>query len=111
MRQEIRPHWELAALAERQHGVVSHAQLLALAYSTAAIGRALRGGRLHRVYRGAYAVGHARASSHGICLAAVLACGSGAILSHRSAGWLWGLSSRFTPVPDVTIPARGHRRA
>jgi very-short-patch-repair endonuclease len=111
MRQEIRPHWELAALAEKQHGVVSHEQLLALAYSTAGIGRALRSGRLHRLHRGAYAVGHARVSRHGICLAAVLSGGSGALLSHRSAGWLWGLSPRFTPVPDVTVPARGHRRA
>jgi very-short-patch-repair endonuclease len=110
MRQEIRPHWELAALAEKQHGVVSHEQLLPVGYSTAGIGRALRSGRLHPVYRGAYAVGHARVSRHGICLAAVLACGSGALLSHQSAGWLWGLSPRFTAVPDVTVPARGHRR-
>jgi very-short-patch-repair endonuclease len=40
-----------------------------------------------------------------------MACGSRALLSHRSAGWLWGLSPRFTPVPHVTAPARGHRRS
>jgi hypothetical protein len=48
-------------------------------------------GRLHRVYRGVYAVGHADLSRHGEALAAVLAVGPGALLSYRSAGWLWGI--------------------
>ncbi len=37
--------------------------------------------------------------------------GAGSLLSHRSAGWLWGLSPRFASVPSVTVPTRGHRRA
>jgi very-short-patch-repair endonuclease len=100
----------MARLAERQYGVVSHSQLTALGYSEAAIARAVRSGRLHRVLRGAYAVGHAYVSPHGRCLAAVLACGSGALLSHHSSGWLWGLTGSCPTPPHVTVPMRGHRR-
>ena len=59
-------------------------------------------GRLHRVHRGVYAVGHSALSQQGQCLAAVLSCGSGALLSHRSAAWLWGLAPRWRPVVEVT---------
>jgi very-short-patch-repair endonuclease/predicted transcriptional regulator of viral defense system len=110
MREEVRHHLELAALAEDQHGVVSHQQLLRLGYSQAAVGRSLGSGRLHRIFRGAYAVGHRRVSRHGICLAAVLACGDGALLSHLSAGWLWGITATFLSEPHVTVPSRGHSR-
>jgi Transcriptional regulator, AbiEi antitoxin len=84
---------DLAGLAHRQHGVVSVRQLRQLlGYSPSAITRATADGRLHRLYRGVYAVGHTRISRHGECLAAVLACGPGSLLSHRSAAWLWGIS-------------------
>lgn len=101
----------MARLAARQHGVVSHSQLVRLGYSGAAIGRAEVAGRLHRVHRGVYSVGHRRLSRHGRCLAAVLACGRGALLSHESAAWLWGLLPWFPQLPEITAPARGHRRA
>lgn len=110
MRREVRQHVEMARLAGRQYGVVSHFQLAELGYSEAAIARAVRAGRLHRMLRGAYAVGHAGVSSHGRCLAAVLACGNGALLSHDSSGWLWGLTDLCTNPPHVTVPIRGHRR-
>ena len=111
MRQETRPptHQPLADLAARQHGVVSIRQLTGpLGYSPSAVSRAVRRGRLHRIHRGVYAVGHRRLSRHGGCLAAVLACGPESLLSHHSAAWLWGLW-RGAPNPfEVTTPV--HRR-
>lgn len=99
----------LAALAKRQHGVVSIRQLTGpLGYSRHAVSRAAAAGRLHRLHRGVYAVGHTRISPHGECLAAVLACGPNALLSHHSAAWLWGLAN-WSPAPfHVTTPV--HRR-
>lgn len=111
MRDEVRPHGEMARLAATQHGVVSHDQLIRIGYSGGAIGRAETAARLHRVHRGVYAVGHPRLSRHGHCMAAVLACGDGALLSHASAAWLWGLLPGFLIRPEVTTPTRGHRRA
>jgi Transcriptional regulator, AbiEi antitoxin len=94
----------LAELAARQHGVVSVRQLGSLGYSDGAIAKAVRAGRLHRLHRGVYAVGHLHLSVHGRCLAAVLACGPKALLSHHSAAWLWGLV-KTSPVPiHVTGP-------
>lgn len=93
-----------------QHGVVSHRQLVELGYSPAAVGRAEHAGRLHRIHRGAYAVGHPGISRYGVCLAAALACGEEAMLSHRSAAWLWGLLPQPPGLPEVTAPARGHTR-
>jgi very-short-patch-repair endonuclease len=100
----------LGELAGRQHGVVAHSQLRELGYSSPAIGRAIEAGRLHELDRGAYAVGHPRVSRHGRCLAAVLAGGRGAVLSHRSAGWLWGLLPTLEEPPEVTRAWRGHRK-
>ena len=82
----------LGDLAGRQHGVVSIRQLEQLfGYSRAGVKRLVDSGRLHRIHRGVYAVGHTDLSLHGECLAAVLAVGPGALLSHYSAGWLWGI--------------------
>jgi hypothetical protein len=97
-------------MASRQHGVVSIRQLLGpLGYSNSAVARALVDGRLHRLHTGVYAVGHTSLSLHGRCLAAVLACGPGAVASHASAAWLWGLSSRPPLPPEATgpVPRRG----
>jgi very-short-patch-repair endonuclease len=109
MRGKMRSHQRLAMLAERQYGVVARRQLLALGYSETAIDRATHAGRLHRVHRGVYAVGHPRLSTHGRFLAAVLACGSDALLSHESAAWLWDLFPTSPASIDVTVPRRGHR--
>jgi very-short-patch-repair endonuclease len=89
-------------LAEEQHGVVSIKQLRDLGYSDGSFRHALDTGRLHPVVHGVYAVGNPGISLHGECLAAVLSCGDGALLSHRSAAWLWGLTSRFTRPIEVT---------
>ena len=102
---------DLAALAEGQHGVVSIRQLrLLLGYSQQAVERAERAGRLHRLYQGVYAVGHTDLSPHGECLAAVLASGPGALLSHYSAAWLWKLTPT-QPIPaHVTGPSPRAKR-
>jgi len=110
MRKEVRSHQRLAKLARRQHGVVSARQLSALGYSPAAISRTAAAGRLHRVHRGVYAVGHTALSRHGHCLAAVGACGPNALLSHSSAAWLWGLTSTLPFPVEVSLPRRGHSR-
>jgi len=110
MRREVRPHDSLAELAAAQHGIVSQRQLAELGYSEGAVARATRSGRLHRLYRGAYGVGHPAVSQHGRYLAAIHSCGEGALLSHESAAWLWGLSPIWRQVPEITVPARGHNR-
>jgi hypothetical protein len=77
-----------------------------LGYSRGAVTRAAASARLHRLYRGVYAVGHTDLSLHGKCFAAVLACGPEALLSHHSAAWLWGIA-RWSPIPlSVTAPSR-----
>lgn len=100
----------LAALARGQHGVVSIRQLRWIGYSHSSVRRAVTSGRLHRLHHGVYAVGHTNLSLQGRCLAAVLASGPGALLSHYSAGWLLGLIPT-RPVPlHVTTPIPRKRR-
>jgi hypothetical protein len=111
MREEMRSHAQLAKVAERQYGVISSRQLLRLGFSKSAIGRLNAAGRLHRIHRGVYAVGHPGLTRYGACKAAILACGKGAVLSHESAGWLWGLIPEYSAQIEVTVPSRGHRRA
>src|SRR3954447_1975322 len=75
----------IAARARAQHGVISTAQLASLGVSARAVSHRVEAGRLHRIHRGVYAVGHTVLGPHGRWLAAVLACGPGAALSHASA--------------------------
>jgi predicted transcriptional regulator of viral defense system len=100
----------IANLAERQHGVVALPQLLALGLAESSVRERVRAGRLHRVHRGVYAIGHSVLSSEGRLIAAVLASGPGALLSHRSAAALHGLRPDNRPVIDVTSPRRGLHR-
>jgi hypothetical protein len=92
--------------------VVSVRQLRGpLGYSEGAVDRAIRAGLLYRVHRGVYAVGRKGLNPQGHCLAAVLTCGPNALLSHRSAAWLWGLD-RYGPAPlEVTAPSARRRQA
>jgi predicted transcriptional regulator of viral defense system len=99
----------VAALAGRQHGVVGHSELIELGVSDDMIAGWLRAGRMVSLHRGVYAVGHAHLSSRGRFLAAVLACGPGAALSHQSAAVLWGLREPRGPRIDVTVPTPGGR--
>lgn len=102
---------ELAALANRQLGVVARRQLLDLGIGERTIERWLAVGRLHRIDHGGYAVGHTNTSQRGRWLAAVLAVHDEAVLSHVSAAAHWGLMGARGPV-DVTSPSgnQGRRR-
>lgn len=95
---------ELEALAASQHGVVSREQLRRLGRTDDAIDHAIATGRLHRVFRGVYAVGRAQIGQRGSLRAATLACGPGAVVSHRSAAALLGLLYRGPVVIDVIAP-------
>jgi putative AbiEi antitoxin of type IV toxin-antitoxin system len=81
----------LAQLASSSHGVVTRAQLLAAGFTVAQIKSRLRTGTLLREYAGVYRVGHRAPSVEARYLAAVWACGRGALLSGRAAGYLLGI--------------------
>jgi len=100
----------LTALADQQHGVVSRPQLRAIGFSDRAIDRAVEAERLYRIFRGTYAVGRPHISPRGRLRAATLACGDGAVASHRSAGALLGLLDKGPAVIDVIAPpSRGRK--
>jgi very-short-patch-repair endonuclease len=88
------PAQTVASVAASQHGVVSRTQLQAAGLSSSGIQRWVERGHLHRIHRGVFAVGHPRLSAEGRWLAAVLACGPGAALSHGPAGQLLGIIGR-----------------
>jgi very-short-patch-repair endonuclease len=76
MREQVAsPDLSVAKIAARQHGVISIWQLRSAGLGGNAVTRRVRAGRLHRIHRGVYAVGHSRPPREGICMAAVLACG------------------------------------
>jgi hypothetical protein len=77
--------------------------LIGLGFSPKAIKHRVRTGRLHPVLRGVYAVGRPRLSREGRWMAAVLACGPGAALSHRSAAALWKFGKEHEDYIDVTV--------
>lgn len=88
----------------RQHGVVARQQLRDLGMSVRAIEHRLATGRLHLLVRGVYAVGRPDVGGDGRWMAAVLACGEGAALSHRSAAALWGFGAERDARIDVSVP-------
>ena len=94
----------IARIAAGQHGVVSLVQLRSTGLSSSAISRRVSSARLHRIHRGVYAAGHPRLSERGRWLAAVLACGAGAVLSHLSAAALWGIRRAAGGSVHVTVP-------
>jgi very-short-patch-repair endonuclease len=100
---------QLAALAVGQHGVVATAQLLAIGYSRHQIDLRTHHAHLHRLRRGVYAVGHTRLTAKGRWMAAVLACGPDAVLSHRGGAALWDLRPAPSGLIDVTAPSPRHR--
>ena len=99
----------LAAVARTQHGIVTTKQLLAAGLSTSAISKRVRSGRLHRLHQGIYAVGHLGIDERAHWMAAVLACGPDAVLSHGAAAVHWGLLRPLEGPVDVTVPTHGGR--
>lgn len=95
-----------------QHGVVSLGQLRRLGYAEGTVKEMIKTGRLHPLARGVYGVGHEAIQRHGQCLSAVISCEEEALLSHRSAAWLWGLTKRFAVPIEVTAgsPKRGREK-
>lgn len=88
--------------------MVARSQLRGLGMSDNAISHAIEIGQLKRVFHGVYSLGRPRISTRGQLLAATLACGSSAVISHRSAGALLGLLDKGPVVIDVIAPpARG----
>jgi hypothetical protein len=98
----------VSRLAARQHGVVALWQLTALGIEASAIRRRVADGRLRRVHRGVYAIGPL--GRKGYWMAAVLACGEGALLSHRDAAMLWNLRQTDRTAIDVTVAGARRRR-
>jgi len=96
-------------LASRQHGVVTLSQLADLGLKRSAARARVAQGRLHRIHQGVFVVGHPLLSIEGRWLAAVLACGPGAVLSHRAAAALHGLRPSSRTAIDVTAPRRTGR--
>ncbi len=99
----------MARVAARQFGLVTRAQLREAGLRDGAIAHRVANGRLHRVHRGVFLVGHRAPHPRAHELAALLACGRGALLSRRSAAALWGLRATFPAVVDVMTPARQAR--
>ena len=98
------------AIAKRQRGVITHAQLVALGYSAKAIKHRVRIGRLHRVHHGVYAVGRRELTQKGEWMAAVLACGESAALSHDSAAALWELTKADPRPIHVSVLSQSRSR-
>lgn len=100
------------ARAGRQHGVICRAQLLALGFSSKAIVHRLAQGRLHRTrWRGVYAVGRPQLTRYGTWMAALLACGEGAVLSHCCAASVWRIGSVRPTAIEVSVPDTRRPRA
>ncbi len=99
----------IAELADRQHGVVATWQLIALGLTHDEIRYRARIGRLHRIHRGVYAVGYRTLTPKGHRMAAVLAYGPDAVLSHRSAAAHWGIG-RASWKFDITAPGKPQSR-
>jgi hypothetical protein len=94
----------LARLASRAHGIVTRAELLDAGVSDGEIEHRIRTGALIRQHRGVYRVGHRAPSTEATYLAAVRACGVGAVLSGLAAAHLHGLIKGRAPEPEVTAP-------
>jgi very-short-patch-repair endonuclease len=96
----------IARIAARQYGVVTRGQLAAAGLGRGAIEHRVAECRLHRVHRGVYLVGHVVPPPFAREMAAVLACGDGAALSHHSAASMWSLPSLEAAGVDVTVAGR-----
>ncbi len=90
-------------LAAPQHNVIALDQLMAVGLSEPAVWKAVAAGRLHRIHRGVYAVGRPDLTFRGRCMAAVLACGAEAFISHATAAALRAIRPSSAARLDVTV--------
>jgi very-short-patch-repair endonuclease len=104
----------ITELAERQHGVIAALQLYSLGLSETQVRARAANGLLQRVHRGVYSLGRRSLTPNGHWMAAVLACGENAVLSHQTAGELWKIR-RLTLGADrrrsIHVTVRGGRGA
>lgn len=100
----------IAELADHQHGRVALWQLRELGLSASGVRSRIARGRLHPVRRGVYAVGHRVATPKSHWMAAVLACGRDAALSHQSAGALAEIRRSASALIDVVVPSQAGRK-
>ena len=104
---------EIRLLAEKQHGVFSVWQVLDRGVSEDIVQRRRASGLLVPLFHGVYALGHRRLTREGNCMAAVLACGPGAVLSYFSAGHHWGICGSRGPIEVLRqsggFHPKGHR--
>jgi predicted transcriptional regulator of viral defense system len=100
---------EIGRVVGRQSGVVSLEQLQGLGLTRGTIHQREGAGRLHRIHQRVYSVTPEVMTERGGFMAAVLACGPEAVLSHRSAAYLWGLVETWERPIDVTAPNRRGR--
>jgi very-short-patch-repair endonuclease len=106
----LRPERAIPELAAKQRGVITRAQLLELGLTRTTIDNWVKHSRLHPLYRGVFLLGHPRPIAGARELAAVLACGRDAALSHLSAAGLWRLLPGREGDVDVTVPGRNPGR-
>ena len=100
----------IAAVAAEQYGYITRTQLLAIGLSPRAIQYRVQIGQLIPVHAGVYAVGHVNKSPVARACAAVLACGTGAALSHDSAASHWGWRKHWSMQYEVTVAASHRER-
>jgi hypothetical protein len=101
-----REAWDLA---RNQHGIVSSDQLRAVGYTSQAIYHRIRTGRLHPLHRGVYVVGRPHVTDHGRWMAAIIACGDHAVLSHSSAAALWRIGPEKRRLVELSLPSLSRR--
>ncbi len=102
-------HGEVARICHEQHGLITLGQLEEQGLTVRAVHERLVAGRLHRIHQRVYSLTPGVFSQRGKFMAAVLASGPGAVLSHRSAAYLWGLVDEWDEPIDVTAPNRRGR--
>jgi very-short-patch-repair endonuclease len=100
---------EIARTCHGQHGLITLEQLKARGLTVQAVHERLMAGRLHRIHQRVYSLTPGVMTVRGKFMAAVLACGTGAVISHRSAAYLWGLVDVWEEPIDVTAPNRRGR--
>lgn len=99
----------IARICHQQHGLITLEQLEAQGLTVQAVHERLLSGRLHRIHQRVYSLTPGVLTQRARFMAAVLACGPGAVLSHRSAAYLWGLVDEWEGPIDVTAPNRRGR--
>ena len=104
-RRDLSLEARISAWAQRQHWVLTLPQLQFAGLTASAVRKRIAAGRLHRIHRGVYAIGRNELSARGRWMAATLACGPRAVLSHRSSAVVRGIHGSEGAKTHVTLPS------